>query len=70
MENQNNLSNKIFLTTEKIQKEFPELMKYLDEIPINFPLNNEKDVSQNALKDYLDSLNDLFETYAREHKPI
>ncbi len=41
-------------------------MKYLDEIPINL-LNTEKDVSQKDLKDYLDSINDLLKTYAKDH---
>ncbi|MFN0728395.1 hypothetical protein [Polaribacter gochangensis] len=67
MEHQSSsLSKKIFLTTEKIQEEFPELMKYLDEIPINL-LNTEKGVSQKDLKDYLDSINDLLKTYAKDH---
>lgn len=67
MEHQDDLSRKIFLATEKIQEEFPELIKYLDEIPRNFQSNTNKGVSQKALKDYLDSLNDLLETYAKEH---
>ena len=67
MQHQDELSKKIFLTTVKIQREFPELIKYLDEIPRNFQSNTEKDVSHKALKDYLDSLNDLLETYAKEH---
>ena len=70
MENKNYLSKEIFLTTEKIKIKFPELIKYLDEIPLNFPLNTQKEVSNNALKDYLESLNGLLETYATEHKPI
>ncbi|MFT4521433.1 MAG: flagellar biosynthesis chaperone FliJ [Bacteroidia bacterium] len=70
MESQNVLSEKIFLTTEKIQEEFPELIKYLDEIPSNFQSNTEQGVSKEALKEYLDYLNDLFETYAKEHKKV
>ncbi|MFT5581647.1 MAG: hypothetical protein ACI9G9_000903 [Psychromonas sp.] len=68
MENQNDLSKQIFLVTEKIQNEFPELVKYLNEIPISNSLNNEKEVNQKALKEYLAGLNDLLETYANEHK--
>lgn len=67
MQHQDELSEKIFSTTVKIQEEFPELIKYLDEIPRNFQSNTEKGVSHKALKDYLDSLNDLLETYAKEH---
>ncbi len=51
----------------KIQEDFPELIKYLDEIPRNSQSNTEKGVSHKALKDYLDSLNNLLETYAIKH---
>ena len=67
MQNQDDLNKKIFLTTVKIQEEFPELIKYLNEIPRSFQSNTEKGISHKALKDYLDSLNDLLETYAKEH---
>lgn len=67
MQNQGDLSKKIFLTTSRIQEEFPELVKYLDEIPINYQSYSGKGVSLKALKDYLDSLNNLLETYTKEH---
>ena len=67
MESQNDLNDSIRLTTLKIQEEYPELTKYLDEIPENFQFNTEKGVNNKALKDYLDSLTDLLETYAKEH---
>jgi len=67
MELKNDLNDTIFLTTIKIQEEFPELIKYLDKIPRKFHSNTEKGVSHKALKDYLDSLNNLLETYAKEH---
>ena len=67
MEHQSSsLSKKIFLTTEKIQEEFHELMKYLDEIPRKL-VNTEKGVSQKDLKDYLGFINDLLKTYAKDH---
>jgi hypothetical protein len=67
MESQNDLNETIFLTTVKIQEEFPELTKYLGEIPENFQSNTGKGVNNQELKDYLESLNDLLETYAKEH---
>ena len=67
MESQNDLNESIFLTTLKIQEEFPELTKYFDEIPVNFQSYTEKGVNNKALEDYLDSLNDLLETYAKKH---
>ena len=67
MESQNDLNDNIRLTTLKIQEEYPELIKYLNEIPRNFLSNAEKGINNKELKDYLDSLNNLLETYAKEH---
>jgi hypothetical protein len=54
MESQNDLNDNIRLTTLKIQEEYPELIKYMNEIPRNFLSNVEKGVNNKALKDYLD----------------
>lgn len=67
MKHHDDLNEKIFLITVKIKEEFPELIKYLGEIPRNSQSNSKEGVSTKALKDYLDSLNDLLETYAKEH---
>jgi hypothetical protein len=67
MESQNDLNDKIRLTTIRIQEENPELIKYINEIPRSFLNKTEKEVNNKALKDYLDSLNKILETYAKEH---
>lgn len=67
MESTNDLNDKIRLITLKIQKEYPELIKYMNEIPRNSISNTEKGVDNYELKNYLDSLNDLLETYAKQH---
>jgi hypothetical protein len=67
MESQNDLNDNIRLTTLKIQEEYPELIKYMNEVPRNFLSNVEKGINNKELKDYLDSLNDILETYAKEH---
>ena len=67
METQNNLNYNILLITLKIQKEYPELIKYMNEIPVNFLSNSEKGVTNIEIKGYLDTLNNLIETYAKEH---
>lgn len=67
MDYQDDLTQQILIKTEIIQKEFPELMKYLEEIPGNIQFKTEKNVNQKALKDYLDSLNNLIETYTKQH---
>ncbi|GGX11215.1 hypothetical protein [Aquimarina muelleri] len=70
MESQNDLNETIFLTTSKIQEEFPELTKYLGEIPENSQSNTEKGVNKKALEDYLESLNYLLETYEENVKKL
>ena len=67
MESKNDLNDNIRLTTLKIQEEYPELIKYMNEIPINFLSNSEKGVTNKELKGYLDSLNNLIGKYAKEH---
>tara|TARA_R110001632_G_scaffold84909_3_gene186900 strand:- start:989 stop:1192 length:204 start_codon:yes stop_codon:yes gene_type:complete len=67
MQSNNDLNTNIRLTTLKIQEEYPELVKYLNEIPRNFLSNTDKGINNKELKGYLDSLNNLIETYAKEH---
>lgn len=67
MESQNDLNDNIRLTTLKIQEEYPELIKYMNEIPRSSLSSSEKGVNNKELKGYLDSLNNLLETYAEEH---
>jgi len=67
MESQNDLNDNIRLTTLKIQEEYPELIKYLNEMPRNFLSKAEKGINNKELKGYLDSLNNLLETYAKKH---
>ena len=62
------LNEAIFLTTLKIQNEFPELVKYLDELPDGLTTTNEPEVHIGELEGYLESLNKLISTYAKEHR--
>lgn len=67
VESQNGIYQSIFSTTTKIQNEFPELMKYLDEQPENFLSMTHKGENKKELKNYLDSLDQLLKTYTKEH---
>lgn len=64
---QDELSKRILSTTVKIQNEFPELIKYLNEIPVYRESLADKCINIEALQDYLDSLHRLLETYKKEH---
>lgn len=67
MKSKQHLNQDIFLTTNKIQEEYPELLKYIDEIPEHFLTFSNKGVSKEELRDYLESLDDLLQTYAKVH---
>jgi hemerythrin len=67
MESQKYLNDNIRLTTLKIQEEHPELIKYINEIPRNYLVKKDGEVNNKALKEYLDSLNNILETYSKKH---
>ncbi|AIZ42692.1 hypothetical protein [Cellulophaga baltica] len=68
MKSRNNLNDKIRLTTIKIQEEYPELVKYIDEIPREPIFVSDEEVSSVALKAYLDSLNEILNNYSQNTK--
>ena len=67
MKSKKDINNTILLTTLKIQEEYPELTKYLDEIPEHALFQANGDISNKGLVDYLESLKDLLKTYAKVH---
>ncbi len=67
MENHSILIQKIFLATRKIHSEFPELAKYMDEIPEHVFSQPDPKVTNKALEDYLESLKIIAKNYAKEH---
>lgn len=61
------LDRDILVITSKIQKEYPELMKYLEEIPTNFSATNSEGVNRDNLLDYYNTLNELLKSYSKGH---
>jgi hypothetical protein len=51
--------------TQTIHQEFPELTKYICEIPIKSSANGE--ISVESLKDYYFSLEELISNYSKTH---
>lgn len=68
IDTKNELNKKIVSTMAKIQEDYPGLAKHLDEIPVHFLPHNNEGVNEQDLKNYLDSLTDLYETYSEEHQ--
>jgi len=58
----------IIETTMAINEKFPELSKYIVEMPVMIPNINEPDINEKSLKDYQSSLDVLLNKYAANHK--
>jgi hypothetical protein len=54
--------------TTKIETEYPELYKYLDETPIRLSARPEKDVTISDLKNYLQTLREQLEEHVKTHR--
>lgn len=61
------LNQKILNITMYIRKHYPELSKYLDEMPVSIPDENDPHITIKNLKEYIDSLNTICKKYGVEH---
>lgn len=60
------LERSIISITSKIHKEFPELVKYITEIPITISAEADGDIKN--LEDYYSSLEEIISKYSKTHK--
>lgn len=51
----------------KIRQEFPELSKYIKEIPVKFSETDPEDFNVSNLKDYYESLAGILKNYSKTH---
>ncbi|MFC6875927.1 hypothetical protein ACFQZF_09090 [Flavobacterium myungsuense] len=67
MKTLNKLNTDILNITMTIRDKYPELLKYLDEIPV--PISEEKNpkINSRILQDYYNSLEMLLKKYAPNH---
>lgn len=70
MENEDELNDKILKITMVIRENYPELSKYLNEMPITIPIDEHPDVHIKNLTKYYDSLVEVFRNYVGEHQLI
>lgn len=54
--------------TMKIHEEFPELSKYIKEMPVKISENNKDEIDNKSLKDYYNSLLEMVNEYAKSHQ--
>ena len=67
MKREEELNKKIVKITMTIRNEFPELMKFIGEMPETIPDKKNPEINIKILEDYYDSLEDLLRKYAPNH---
>lgn len=65
MKRMQQLTKEINELTFKIEQEYPELYRYLDENPITIPCCDHPEVNTKNFSDYLDSLRSLLNTHIK-----
>jgi len=61
------LNSKILKITLTIQEKYPELSKYLNEMPVTIPNEKDPEINNKNLKEYYESLTSLLQNYIVEH---
>lgn len=67
MKNEKEINADILNITMVIQEKFPELSKYIDEMPVTIPNVALPEITIKILKDYYDSLTILLRDYDENH---
>jgi len=68
METEAEINAKIMKLTMVISENYPELMKYLNEMPITIPIDSNPKINAKNLQKYYDNLLDIFRKYVAEHQ--
>ena len=68
METKQDINDKILKITMAIQENYPELSKYLNEMPVTIPNENNPKINEQNLEKYYESLLTIFRNYVAEHQ--
>lgn len=60
------LNARILEVTMKIRYHYPELSKYLDEVPVTIPAGKDRGITLNHLREYYESLSSIMNQYKLE----
>ena len=63
METEEELNAKIMELTMKIQDKHPELLEFLNELPVTIPNENNPQINRRILMDYIESLQKLLKDF-------
>ena len=67
MKTEEQLNADILKITLLIREKYPELSKYVSEMPITIPDVESPEINAKILTDYYDSLEAIMENYAQNH---
>ena len=67
MKTEKELNDAILKITLKIKNDYPELSKYLSEIPVNIPNISNPEINNKVLTNYYESLENIVEKYIPNH---
>lgn len=67
MKSEKELNKDILNMTMRIQDEFPELSKYMAEMPVSIPNIENPEINTKNLQDYYNSLENLLKKYTLSH---
>ena len=68
MERVKQLNERILKTTMMITEKYPELTKYITEMPVTIPDEEDPEITIKNLKEYSDSLDNLLKKYVSTNK--
>ncbi|WP_309641158.1 hypothetical protein [Flavobacterium sp.] len=67
MKTEKELNEAILKITMAIRDNYPELSKYLNEMPVTIPISENPEINLKNLQDYFNSLDTLFRKYVINH---
>lgn len=67
MKTEKELNEAILKITMKIRNEYPELSKYLSEMPVSIPDISNPEINTKTLTDYYESLENMLKKYIPNH---
>jgi len=65
-DSERDLNLKIMQVTTEIKDHYPELIKFLEEMPVTIPAEKDVEITLKSLRSYYDSLNSLLNDYILE----
>jgi hypothetical protein len=68
MKTEHDLNEKINQITNTIREKHPELIHFLNEIPITIPNKEKPEINLDILTSYYKTLKDIFDKYTETHQ--